>query len=324
MFLLTVALSALPPSASGWAAPTHQRLNTGDPQTPRPPPFTGPLLAPTARTVPQGHVNVEPYLFISNRPGQFNNYWAFIAKPDNISINPQIPIYVGITPWMQAEITPQAFYNVDSGEGSYGFGDLVIKLGFQLYRGDVGDPIPDILLTLAQTFPTGRYDFLDPTKNGSDGTGGGIYATTVLLGLQSEFHVTGIHFLRLRGLLSYSRPNAVEVFEENVYHSRPGSVRPGAGAGGLVSFEFNVSKHWAIASDFDFTSAADTELLPLIGTSEALARSIQQSSYAFSVAPAVEYLLDETWGVVFGPWVTIAGKNTPFLIQGVVALNYSQ
>src|SRR5579872_3298514 len=37
--------------------------------------FTGPLLAPSALTIPPGHYNIEPYIYINANTGHYDHNW---------------------------------------------------------------------------------------------------------------------------------------------------------------------------------------------------------------------------------------------------------
>ena len=43
--------------------------------------------------------------------------------------------------------------------------------------------------------------------------------------------------------------------------------------------------------------------------------------WQLSLAPAIEYNFNENWGVIAGPWFTVAGKNSSAFIVGMLAIN---
>ena len=155
--------------------------NAPFPEAPVPegPWLTGPLLTPSPSIVPTGHFNFEPYLFINNTYGLYNNHWQLQRFPQTASnINLQAFTQIGLNSWMDLSILPQFFYSYVGDESRWRFGDLLMGLDFQLTRGRHSEKVPSVKFTINELFPTGSYQHLKDYALGTDSAGGGTFATT--------------------------------------------------------------------------------------------------------------------------------------------------
>ncbi len=309
------------------------------PEPPEGPWFTGPLLTPSASTVPQGHVNIEPYVFVNRKTGNYEADWGSNSEGKSTSVTLQVPIQVGLTSFMDFQTFPYGTYNNVQGHTGIRFGDLPVQVNFQIYREQPDSAIPHIKISLTEDFPTGKFDHLNPNKLGADASGMGSYITTVGLTIGKLFHFGGSHYLRFRTNFSYSVPSAVHVEGFNVYgggFGTNGKAYPGKEFSTLIGLEYTPILRLAFALDiFGVTTEkvrfsgnagkvpnptterpTDIDLPPFIDASVGA-----HSSEQVSLAPAVEYNFTETIGLIGGVWFSIAGRNSARFINGVVALN---
>lgn len=282
--------------------------------------LTGPLLAPSSLTLPQGHVNLEPYIFSIVNTGVYNSHWHAQSQPNFYSNNLQMSIQVGITPWMDFQFTPQAFYNISQGAKSFEFGDMPIVLDFQLYHSRVGSWIPNVKFSLRANIPFGKYQHLNPSKNGTDGVGAGSWNPTVQLAFGQLFHVSKDHVFSPRLQIVYVVPNPVHVAGDNVYGGGKGTrgrVFPGNSL--LIDFawEYNLTQRWVLALDTVYAHSNKTRFS---GRSPA-APVGSPSSENFNIAPAIEYNFSANIGLIGGAWVTLFGRNSAQFVSGVLSLN---
>src|SRR3990167_5660368 len=135
--------------------------------------FTGPLLAPSAHTIPPGHINVEPYIYFFVSQGIYNQNKQFKSLPNFYTLLEQASIQIGLNSFLDCQITPQLFYQFSQGERSVQPGDLPIGLNILLLNDSPGTHCPAIKLSIATTFPFGKFEQLSATKHKSDGVGSG-------------------------------------------------------------------------------------------------------------------------------------------------------
>src|SRR3989304_10337134 len=144
------------------------------PPTPPGPWFTGPLIAPSAHVISRGHFNIEPYLYYTLRYGQFGPNWKGHSLPENIhSLNLQVPVQIGLSKKIDFTFSPQGFYSWTKSQSSWEVGDLPFGFDFQLLSDQPDKWWPAIRSSLKITAPVGKFEHLDPRKNGIDGVGNG-------------------------------------------------------------------------------------------------------------------------------------------------------
>lgn len=316
---------------------------------------TGPLLAPSARTMPKGDVNFEPYLFAGRNIGRYDSHWDRRSTTEGTAASLQVPLQIGVTDNMQVFLNPTVYYNVFESAHAYRFGDLAVGVAFQLATDEPGTWMPDILLQFTETFPTGKYQKLNPKKRGTDGVGGGSFATQIMIATQKWFYYANCHCLRARFSASYTYAAPTHVKDFNSYGGGMGAhgkVYPGSVVSSIIGLEYPLNQRWVLALDIMGTGRTRTRFKGFpgmvdpfatigqtiatvgssVGTSNGILLLSQQtspilttvgspSSMQFSLAPAIEYNLSSTIGWIGGVWFSVAGMNTSQFVTGVIAYN---
>ncbi len=332
-----LAIAAAPicnamPIASAW--------NWGPNQAPW---FTGPLLTPSAAVVTGGNFNLEPYLYVDSIFGSYDSSGHTQSEPHFTQVNMQVSIQLGLNRWMDLVIIPQMYWNHVDGAKSLEMGDTVMGFDFQLLSASYSNWAPNIKLAIRESIPTGNYQNLNASKNGTDASGTGSYSTTAGLVFSRLFHLYRTHFLSVRFSSSFTYHAPTFVHELNTYGggtSTRGWIYPGNTYLLLLGLEYNLTKHWALAMDvaalwnnktrfsgekgFVAGTNLPASVVRRFGKFFNLTESSigSSSSRQFSLAPAVEYLFNPSVGMIAGVWFTIAGRNTSQFANGVVALNY--
>src|SRR5262245_39614310 len=94
--------------------------------------FTGPLLAPSARVVPVGHANLEPYLFYTVINGKYDDNWKPESTPHFYQIRPQLTFKIGLTEKIDFSGVLQSSISWTRGKVGRSFGDLPLGFDYQL------------------------------------------------------------------------------------------------------------------------------------------------------------------------------------------------
>lgn len=293
---------------------------------PSPSPWlTGPIVSPSAAVVPRGHVNYEPYLYVTAITGVYDRNWKFHKGRDvfwNYLFQPVIQ--VGMTSWLNFEISPAVSYNHISHAGKWVFGDLPVLLSIQLYAPDSEDFWPYVKLQIQETFPTGPYKNLSPLKRATDLGGQGSFITALGLVLGKEYHLGGARFMIPRLFVEYSIPAPTHVKGLNAYGGSLGTdarLFPGQSLLVDASVEIMLSQRWAFACDVIGSWNAKTRIASSADTGSSLFLGFP-SAAQFSIAPALEYNWNENLGIIGGYWFVMTGRNTPQFNSGVIAVNY--
>ena len=264
--------------------------------------LTGPLIVPSATVKPFGHYQIEPYLYVTGNTGAYDQHWSPHRQPCLTNINVQVITIIGLTPWMDVQIIPSAFYNLSEEHSAARWGDLPLALDFQLVN---PGKWPGIKFTLQETFPTGQYQ---RAKTAADLSGQGVFATNANVLFYKLFHCGGVHYLSTFLNLGYTINSSVHVHGLNAYGNFSGKIIPGGMFEAIFSFEYTFTQNWVFAIDHVYIHKNSSKL---------------PSSEQISIAPAIEYNFSEIFGIITGAWVTVAGRNVNQFYSGVVAVNWS-
>lgn len=333
--------------------PSGLEEQTADNPSERGPWLTGPLLSPSANTLPKGHINVEPYLYANNNLGSYDNNWKFQKFVDPLhNINVIVLFQVGLASRVDMSIAPQGFYSwVGDKAESFRFGDMGMALGFQLIKEQPKTWVPGVKFSFGEILPLGVYENLDPNKLGTDSSGSGSFATSFRLTFSKLFHFQGDNYLAFRLAVWSTLFTPVHVHGFNSYggnSSTNGRVHPGTLFATILGVEYTITKHWALALDIlasysnktTFHSSVPGVMASGNGSlSGGRGRVVFQTpngdinvdflapvgnprpSFSLSFAPALEYNFNQMYGLILGVWFTACGKNTTSFINGVLALN---
>jgi hypothetical protein len=293
--------------------------------------WTGPLLAASASTLPQGHFLVEPYLYDVITYGRYDTQAKRISTPHENDFGSQSYVLYGLTSEVSIGLIPRfGFEKASQGPSStgVGVGDLSFQAQYRLTQFEEGHWTPTTSIVLSETFPTGRYDRLD--EHPADGFGAGAYATTVSLYSQDYFWLSTGRILRTRLDLSYTLSNKVTLEGVSVYGTGAGfagRASPGDALTADSSWEYSVTRNWVLALDVVYQHNANTGVVGTYATdASGSTRSfeIQENSgasWSLGFAPAVEYNWSARMGVIVGARFIPIGNNTGISITPVAAIN---
>ncbi len=283
--------------------------------------FTGPLFAPSGHTIPQGQWNFEPYIYFTALTGSYDKNWHPHSTPHFYITNLQLYTQVGLTPWLDFQITPQFFYNEKQGAHSFCFGDMPIGFDIQIYEDSPEYWYPAIKMSLTTTIPFGKYQHFNPKKNGTEASGTGSWLPTASIVFSHQFNPFPDHFFVPRIAFAYTVPYCVYIKGYNVYGGGKGTrgkVYPGNNFSIDFGFEYNFTQKWVLATDVIYNQSNKTRFSGKPGNPEFHG---SPSSEQFSLAPALEYNWSANIGLIGGVWFSVAGRNAKQLVSGILALN---
>ncbi len=281
--------------------------------------WTGPMLAPSAATLPRGHFLLEPYLY-DVIAAHSNGYGSLTY------------VNYGLIDKLTVGMIPTAGFNkVSNGPSSSGggLGDLTVQAQYRLARFREGSWIPTTSFAVQETLPTGKYDRLGDRP--SDGLGSGAYTTTLAIYSQTYFWLPNGRILRMRFNVTQSFSDHVNVEDVSVYGTDAGfrgRARPGNSSYVDASWEYSVTRKWVLAVDATYRHNWNTHVSGyniLDPSSMQNPPSLQMdsgSSEVFAFAPAVECSWKPNLGVLLGTRVIPASHNTHASITPAVAINF--
>lgn len=292
--------------------------------------WTGPLLAPTAATLPQGHWLVEPYVYDAMTYGRFDWNGALRSTGAAHDVGSQSYIEYGLVDRLTLGLIPRlGLHESSAGQDSSDFtvGDTTLQGTFGLTQFQQGSWIPSTSLVIGETFPTGKYDRLSGQSDGA--LGSGAYSTTVSLYSQTYFWMPNGRILRTRLDLSYQVSRWAQVHGTSVYGTYAGfdgRAHPGPSFVGDLAFEYSITQQWVLATDFWWEHDGNTRVAggyaPTV-TSAPSPYLLQDSGSddLLYLAPAIEYNWSARMGVLAGARVAALGRNASATVTPAAAIN---
>jgi hypothetical protein len=291
--------------------------------------WTGPLLAPTAGTLPPGHILFEPYFYDGIPTASIDAHGVShpVARANNFGS--QSYFLYGLADRFTVGLIPRFGYKeADKGAGSSSLaaGDLSLQAQYQLTQFEEGGTLPTISVNLGETLPVGAYDQL---HRPGDGFGAGAYTTTLSLYSQTYFWMPDGRILRTRLNLSYGVSDSVNLADMSVYGTAAGfrgHASPGASAIADLAFEYSIDRNWVAALDFWLEQDANTHVAGRMPSLPGLQPTAVQNDLGrtriFYLAPALEYNFSGNFGVILGARIFAAGENLTATVTPVIAFNY--
>jgi hypothetical protein len=284
--------------------------------------YTGSLLTPSADCVAKGSFNVQPYLYIHDEHRFFDSSWHKHSGSEVFSILTSALFQYGLTKFIDLTITPNAIYQKKDHVDSFQFADISMGLGFQILKDKKHTYIPSLRIYIAETFPTGKYQKLNPKKLWTDAAGSGSYITKFELIMSKITYFIKYHPIRFRLASNYSFPTTVKIKDFNSYgggYKTDGKVKPPSIFELYFSFEFSLTKKWVVANDllYHHTTKSTFSGIPGITTLGKTAKNYNGSTEQISIAPAIEYNFSKNGGVLAGVWFPLMGKNTADFVSYV-------
>lgn len=290
--------------------------------------YTGPLLAETGTNTPKGMINIQPYLYFRDTNGVYDKSWGHQSTPSTFTFHSELDFEVGITKWLDVTFIGQAFYKDKEGVRSFDFGDTTARLGFQLLFEKNYTLIPSIRFLIEESFPTGKYKNLNPSKLGIDASGSGSYETIFALVIEKVVYWFDAHPIRFRLNPSYTYSTKASVKNFNAYgggFNTDGKAKPGGVFSGIVSFEYSFTQRWVLAMDIVHVESGKTTFSGIRGTNSdgTIASNTKAKSNQTSLAPAIEYNFSANLGVLAGSHFSIRGKNATDFASGIISATYT-
>jgi hypothetical protein len=281
--------------------------------------WTGPMLAPSAATLPRGHFLIEPYLYD-------------VTAPHSNGFGSLTYVNYGLADRVTVGLIPTAGFNVVSygpSSSGVGLGDVTLQAQYRLTQFHAGSWIPTTSAALQESFPTGKYDRLGDRP--SDGFGSGAYTTSLALYSQTYFWLPNGRILRMRFNVSQAFSNNVNVEGVSVYGTGAGfrgRAKPGGPFFADTAWEYSLTRNWVLALDVTYRHNGNTRVIgynilyPNDAQNPPGIRLDSGSSDAFGFAPAIEYNWKPNLGVLLGTRVIPTSHNTNPTITPAVAINF--
>jgi hypothetical protein len=288
--------------------------------------YAGPLLTGSAHTLAPGLFNVQPYLFFTQNYAEYDEHGHSHSISNLNQVNPQLPFEFGITKWMDSVITVQGLGNYKNGHSAWNIGDTSVSLRFALLH--EGPYNPALLFSVKESFPTGKYQRLNPHRQGVDGIGSGSFATTFTFNMSKVVWWVSDHPMNVRLSLNYTVPAPVHVHGYNVYGGGSGTrgkAYPGSGFQGDIGYEYSFTQRWVAALDIVYTYNRKTRFSGHKGVDSSGAPASVGGPFndQLSLAPALEYNPNANVGIIAGTWFTVWGRNAFNFVSEIISVTWT-
>lgn len=227
---------------------------------------------------------------------------------------------------MDVIVRPRWQWNNRNSRTTWVLADTRLQFDFQLYRDRFPSRtwLPSIRLVVRETFPTGKYQHLNPNKLRTDRGGNGVFETTIGLNIGKLYYFGGHQFLNVLYNIhaSFGAPTHVHGF--NAYgggFGTDGTVYPERKLRMSFALEYPLTQNWIIAIDSEGYWWSKTRFSGKKGTASSNTRP---ASIQYSLAPSIEYVWTKNLGIYLGSWFTVAGKNSPRFRTITCAFLYSK
>lgn len=287
--------------------------------------FTGPLLMPSPVTPSPKNPTVQFNWTLFDTYGQYDENWRLhTSGPNTWSILYLPYAQIGITKHFGLDVFSALKQSYSQHHSATFFTDTVMRFGYQILtdQHQKGDLTPDLRLMFQETFPTGNYQKLNPGKNLLDATGQGVFQSGFYLAGQKGFNWSTNHAFNLCFALGYFIPTSVKVQGVNYYGGNAdtsGRVYPGSVFSVYFSGEVELTRHIAFAFDSNYQQTLSGHFNGRVGGPNPINTS---QSVTFQFAPELEIIISQHAGLIFGPWFTFAGQNSPAFISFSVNFLY--
>jgi hypothetical protein len=291
--------------------------------------WTGPLLAPSAATMPAGHVLYEPYLYDVMSTGHLDASGSHHSTAGEHDLGSLSYLIYSVTDRFAVGMIPRFGYSEPAGADNssrVGVGDLTLQAQYGITSFHDGHRMPAISVVVQETLPTGRYDRL---HRPADGQGSGVYSTSLSVYSQDYLWMPNGRILRARLDLTWQASSAAGVQDASVYGTAGGfrgRVYPGDAATVDLAAEYSLTRSWVLAMDVVYQHADSTRVTgtqpQLPGTGSLMSyQQVSGASASLGFAPAVEYSWSSRAGVIAGLRIIPTGRNVTTSITPAIAIN---
>jgi hypothetical protein len=190
-----------------------------------------------------------------------------------------------------------------------------------------GTWIPDFRVLLQESFPTGKYDHLNPNKNGADIGGIGTYQTGFIIVTRKIFYTFPSHPYNFNLNLYYLLSTKTKVKDFSVFgggFGTRGVVSPGNQFIGNLGIEFSINRNFVLGTDIHYEHRDKSPFhgKPGLLKDGTIAKVGLPSTDRWSLAPCLEYSYSDALSLAGGVWFTVAGRNVTGFVSGVFNVYY--
>ncbi len=281
--------------------------------------FAGTLLSFEAKNLKPGRFAIEEYGLVLRNYGHYNQHSTLERDLNRHRYELISYLKSGLSDFLDFNILIDAVYTHAKHKNACSLADTLVLLGIQLAEQQKNHWVPYVRLLIGENLPTGKYDRLDPNKNGIDVSGAGTFETFFILSMEKLFCRYSNHPYTINLNVYYTLPTTTQIRGLSIYGGgvgTRGSIKPGNQFIVNIAFEYSLTHHLILGTDIRYEHKNASSFLP--PTSFAPSAGLP-SSERLSVAPCLEYNLNPHFGTTGGLWFTVNGRNSLAFLSGIFA-----
>lgn len=320
--IFSTVLCGMIPSPKGGAVCAREvratRINPQQAELGREAWFPEPLLATKANNNAPGVTSISPSVYWTHEYGEASAH----------TLNSTLLVEEGLTSWFDITLVGSYAHNRTRGQTDTGWGDTSLQLGFQILSQEKEPKDPTIRLILAESFPTGKYDSLDPKKRETDAFGSGSFETQLIVAIEKIFEAPTHRPIKLffNGATNYPSPTKVSGY--NTYgggEGTRGTVYPGWTLSSNLGFQYSFTKEIASTLEVFASRQWPTRFSGTNGHASDGTSASNRAPYnsLVTLAPGFAYSFKEDSYFLFGVEFNLARKNMPHFVTGIFSFQYT-
>jgi hypothetical protein len=305
--------------------------------------YAGPLISLTATPIPVGQISTITFIPFDWMLGYFDQEserHAINHKP--FFIKPYFSIETGITDWMDMRFDFPLHYGQRKNtiftsppryasyyDHAFYLGDVALLVQAQFLKQQKHTLIPSMLIYLKETFPSGKYDHLSPTKSRIDASGEGIYQSTICFNMEKVvwwFAYHPINFITNFGVTLASRAHVHGFHVWGGGYGTNGYIKPADLLyqwNGFFSIEYSINQNWVFNAELLYYYYSHTHFhgTPGYNHDQSIASNTLPTRKNIDLTATIEYSFDDNYALMLGMIYTVWGKNTMQHLQAVLEIN---
>ena len=293
--------------------------------------WTGPMLAPSAATLPQGHFLIEPYLYDVIQQGQYDRNGVKRRAPESNGFGSLTYINYGLVDKLTIGLIPTFGYNRVS--------DGAEQLERRDGRRDGAGPVPADKISRRQLDSNdvarcaGNFSVRQVRSAGKSAEQ---WAWKRRLHHDARVLLANIFLAAESADIAHALERIAIDFERRECEGRErlrnrcefhGQAKPGGTSFVDASWEYSLTRSWVLALDATYRYQNSTRVTGFDGLSSPGMKNSAKIRFdtgyndAIGFAPAIEYSWNSKVGILLGARVIPIGRNTAATITPAIAIN---
>ncbi len=268
---------------------------------------------------------LKNYCIVENTSNFYDNTWLPQNISHRIGFTEVFDLRLGFLPHTDLTVIFKEQSQFLDNNASARFGDTALRLGVELYHSKQPLNVFNYRFILQQTFPTGHFKNLNPSKKDVEVSGLGYYRTGAILAAEILKNIDK-RLLRTRLNLSYGySTRSCLLTNYNLYgggQKTKGYLGAVHDCFAILGLEYTLTQNVCIVSDFQYSFSSKASFKGKKGVSSYSTEAFTERPIfqSITMAPGLQINFSYNWGLNLCCWFSAAGKNTPSFQSAIIEL----